>query len=387
MIIPRLTAQSDTCDCKSDVEYIHQKIKKLSSYKKNKTAYQKAFQVAIFKATNQTSYYDCLEILNRLLIPLEDWHMGAFQQASDSLGMQKINYPVYDGDLDYLTQTLENKSIDEMEGIYHRKQDFSIGLVYDEANKNYQGVVLKSSKEDWKRGDVIYKFVPLPENFFKIIGGQYPTKRVVSYHERIEKGIILRSGFYKDTSATYYINSPYPEENYLFKSLSPQLDYLKMGSFSSFYPLLSDAETFYKSIDGKLTKPHLILDLRDNGGGGDRNSNIVLKQLKKYLKNNTIYLITNASTGSNAEQFTVKLKKYDNVITFGDKTKGALSYEIKSKDYHILPATNYVVILPSKAHKKYAAYETLGVAPDYFLNYEESWIAQIEDYIEKQKLN
>jgi len=123
--------------------------------------------------------------------------------------------------------------------------------------------------------------------------------------------------------------------------------------------------------------------LRDNGGGGDRNLEILLKQIKKYLKGNKLHIVANASTGSNAEQFIVKLKRFDNVFTYGDKTRGALSYEIKPDDYHTLPSTNFLVILPSKAHKKYLKYETKGITPDYPLAYKTDWISIIQKKIVK----
>jgi hypothetical protein len=230
-------------------------------------------------------------------------------------------------------------------------------------------------------GDVLYSYIPLTGNAALAIGRQYPKKRLISYYEQINQGVILRSGFRKDTTRPLYIKSPYPDKTFLFKELTPAIDYIKVGSFSSHYPLLSEAEEFYASLETQLQKKHLILDLRDNGGGGDRNSDLLFKQLKKYVKQNNLYVITNAGTGSNAEQFVVKLKELNHVTSFGTKTKGGLAYEIEPDDYHTLPSTGFSIILTSKTHKKFLPYETKGVVPDHFLVYTESWIDQIVDFI------
>jgi hypothetical protein len=263
-------------------------------------------------------------------------------------------------------------------------KNISLGVVYNDESNLYESVILKGESAKWRPGDIVYKLIPLSGNFFKVVGAQFPNERMISYHERINQGIFLRAGLKKDTVSHYFIKNPYPEEVFVFKEISPEIDYLKVGSFSSNYPLLKEAEDFYASIAHKLIKPHLILDLRDNGGGGDRNSDILLKPLKDYAKSNTIHIIHNASTGSNAEQFTVKLKRHENVITYGDKTKGSLSFEIKPDDYHTLPSSGFWAILPSKAHKKYNMYETKGVPPDFFLDYKASWIAAIKNRIESK---
>jgi len=378
-----LHAQIKTCDCKADLVYLNQNIEKLPSFKKNKNAYKLAFQSALSIVTSNMPYYDCFVVLNTLLIPLKDWHMAVIENETDSLSTSLLNYPKYDGSLENLKRDLKEKSNDEIEGIYFVNNNISFGVTYNEKNELYEALILKGGFENWSQGDIVYKLIPLSNNSFKVVGAQFPNQRMISYHERINQGIFLRAGLKKDTISNFFIKTPYPNEVFVFNEISPDIDYIKVGSFSSQYPLLKEAEDFYTSLERKLVKPNLILDLRDNGGGGDRNSDILLKQLKKYVKNNTIHIITNASTRSNAEQFTVKLKRHNKVITYGDKTNGALSYEIKPDDYYTLPSSSFLVILPSKAHKKYLKYEMKGVAPDYYLDYNKSWISTIINKIEK----
>ena len=326
-------------------------------------------------------YYDCFKKLNLLLVSLNDWHMGIIEEQADSTTISKMKLPQTGIDLDSLVNALVTTPDEAVEGIYHRSSDLSIAVYKSNAKGVYNAVVLNSASENWKKGSIIYKYYELPNGYFKVIGAQFPSLRMISYYDQIEKGFIKRSGLIKDTLSPFFYRVPYPEDTYLFKEIDNNIDYIKVGSFSSYYPTLSYAEDFYKSLENKVFKEHLIIDLRNNGGGGDRNSDILFKKLKKHLKSKKyIHVITNASTGSNAEQFTVKLKEYDTVLTYGDKTRGALSYELGS-DYYNLPATGFIAVLTSKLHKKFLPYETNGVVPDYGLKYNESWIEQIKTII------
>lgn len=380
----RSHSQTVNCECKSDIQFLNEKINKTPAYKRNKGEYEKALEGALQSSESSVSYYECFEIMNRLILSLNDWHIRLYEKSSDSLRTDLAQYSVANFDLDSLKKSLEKKPFESVEGIYHKKGHLTVGILYNEEKEAYQAIILETASDALEKGRVLYKYIPLPNNYLLTIGAQYPSKRLISYYERIHNGVILRAGLQKDTSSTIYTKSPYPNDKYLFKEISPKVDYLKVGSFSSQYPTLREAEEFYKSLEGKLIKEHLILDLRDNGGGGNRNSDILLKQLRKYLKKNRIYVITNASTGSNTEQFTVKLKKHKNVISFGDKTIATLAYEIGSEGYYTLPCTNFTAVLTHKCHKKFLPYETVGVIPDHFLDYEKSWISQVVEFIQNK---
>lgn len=374
--------QNNTCDCKSDMQFLDSKIKKLKSYKRNKSDYDLGYEKAFNTIQNKETLYDCFIVLNQLLTPLRDHHMSIIYDASDSLNISRIIYPVYKANLEELKAGLQVKPQEDVEGIYHQGNNISIGIAYDTAQNMFDAIVLQSQQKNWNTGDIIYKIKPLEHGVYKVMGGQYPSRRLIAYHEKIDKGMLLRAGFKKDTSATYFNKNPYPDQKLVFKALNPQTDYLRVGSFRARYPYLKEAENFYAELKDQLKKPNLILDLRDNGGGGNRNSDILFKLLKQYLKkDNKIYILINASTGSNAEQFTLKLMKYDGAVSFGDRTRGALTYEIKPGDYYTLPSSGFMAILPSKTHNEYLSYETKGIKPDHVLDYNTSWLEQIEEFI------
>jgi hypothetical protein len=383
LLLPlNIFAQTPTCDCQADLNYLNRLLRKSAPYKENKKGYEEAFLATSSKVTTGMSYYACYLALSELLISLNDWHASILEQVDDG-SPSLVIYPEYAGNIQVLAIELEQKPKDQIEGIYTNAR-LSMGIHFNEASGRYEGIVLSSSDENWKAGDIIIEYKKLNNGYYKAMGSQFPTKRLISYYDRFNEGVLLRAGFRKDTTQKLYYKSPSPDELFQLKALNEQTQYLKVGTFTGQYPVLKEAETFYKTLEGNLTAEQLILDLRDNGGGGDRNSDLLLKQLKSYLKKGRLHIITNASTGSNAEQFTVKLKDQGQVTTYGDKTRGALAYEITPKDYHTLPSSGFLVILTGKRHKKFLPYETKGVEPVNYLSYTNPWIDQVLDIINQE---
>jgi hypothetical protein len=246
---------------------------------------------------------------------------------------------------------------------------------------SYHVIVLESESDIWEIGEVIYTLIPYGNNYLLAIGGSLTSKRLISYSERIENGIFLTMQFQKNPSIPNYSVSLYPNSTYLRKELTPKITYLKVGSFSSWNPTLSESEKFYHSLEGTLTKTNIILDLRDNGGGGDRNSNALLTIIKKYLKHNNVYILVNQRTASNAEQFAYKLSQFKNCRILGNRTSGTAAYEIVNSTFP-LPCKNFLVVLTSKKHSKYLAIESTGINPDIRLLIEKNWIVQVKNYIQ-----
>lgn len=158
---------------------------------------------------------------------------------------------------------------------------------------------------------------------------------------------------------------------------------MRIGSFSGWNPTLGEAEKFYKKLKGTLNKPHIILDLRNNGGGGDRNSDILYKLLKTFAKKNRISVLINHRTVSNAEQFAFKLSELNNCEIYGQQTNGSASYEIVNGNYN-LPSSHFIAVLTSKAHSKYLEIESKGVQPDVELSLNSDWIEQTTKLIKEK---
>lgn len=388
-------AQTETCECETDLNYLDSKIRKTTSYKRNLKSYNSTFLEISPKAKLVATNYDCFILLNTLTLSINDNHSRAYgvdkgaveEVRKDSLKFLEFKkshlyttYPKPNIDLDSLKNVLVSKNPSEIEGIYKKEGYMTIG-VYKLTNENiYQAIVIDSEKDVWLKGEVVYTMVPFGNNYLLNIGGNLSTKRLITYTERIENGFFLKMDFRKDLTKTNYAIELPSAETYFREEITSDITYVKIGSFSGFNPTLSQAEAFYKTLEGSLTKQNLILDLRNNGGGGPRNSDLLFKTLKKYLKNNSIYVIINHNTASNAEQFTYKLSQFTNCQVFGQRTNGTLTYELEGHNYE-LPSGNFTIALTSKTHLDYIHLESIGIEPQVQLNLESDWINQMVNLI------
>jgi Peptidase family S41 len=391
-------AQSDSCTCKDDLLFLNKKIEQTPAYKTNKKAYNIAYAQVLNEVESVTSLYNCGVLLNRLILALNDNHSRIYSlatgatkavrdSAEDYAAFKKSplynTYPKTVLDLDSLTAELNSKLQNAKEGIYAIKDFASIGVYKILSEPTYKAIVLSSETDLWEKGEELATLIPFGEDNLLCIGGSLGSKRLIAFNERIQNGIFSTMGFTKASITANYASQTLSDSTYYREDISKEITYLKVGSFSSWYPRLGEAERFYASIKGTLKSKHLILDLRNNTGGGDRNSDILFKILKPYLKKNKIAVLVNHRTMSNAEQFAYKLSDFENCTVFGRRTNGTLAYEIKDSSYN-LPCGNFVAVLTAKKISKYLALESKGVTPDVTLETDSDWIAQVIAYLTQQ---
>ena len=390
-------SQNEDCNCMTDLTFLDSKIRKTPAYKINKKAYNTSYSKFLKEVVSINSIFDCHSLLNELLISLNDNHSKVYSielGATDEVNAspEKFNefkksklfnaYPKPNIDLDSLKTVLKTKAIMDIEGIYKRENYMTIGVFRNEIENNYKAIILDSESDVWQVGEIIYTLIPFGNDYLLNIGGSINSKRLMAYTERVENGFFYFMGFQKDITQTNYSSIMPSESTYYREELSDEITYLKIGSFSSWNPTLSDAEKFYKTLEGYLNKSNLIVDLRNNGGGGDRNSDILYKLLKEYSKKNKIYVLINHRTASNAEQFAKKLSTLENCKIFGSRTNGSIAYEIKNSNYP-LPCGNFIAVLTSKKHSEYLEFESQGIEPDVTFSLNSDWIIQLNNYIRK----
>ncbi len=389
-------AQSEVCSCESDLKLLDSKIRKIPAYQINKKKYKNVFATALQEVASTKTLFECHHLLNELLIALNDNHskvygtdLGATDEVMASPEMfSKFkksalfnSYPKPDIDLGELMKLLNSKEKKGVEGVYQNENGMKIGVYKSNDRNVYNAIVLDSVSDVWEVGEIIYTLFPLGNDYLLSVGGNTKSKRMIAYVERVGHGFFYFMGFQKDMTQINYASNLRSEKTYYRESISDEITYLKIGSFDAWYPTLSDAERFYETLKGNLNKKYLILDLRNNRGGGDRNSDILFKILKRYAKQKYIYLLINHRTISNAEQFAHKLSQLKNVRLFGMRTNGTLAYEVKDELY-TLPCGNFRAVLSSKKHTKYLEFESKGIVPDITFDQETDWVEQLIDYIE-----
>lgn len=387
------------CDCRSDIEFTYQKLTESQSYKTqsaNARAVDSRYNTLLNDTGNhRIDAYNCYILLVSLIDELDDHHneiLGVTRVSStellkDSIALARFRetppyrlIPRPKLDLDSLEQSLISKGNDEIEGIYRfisstGKTVFRAAL-YKEGGR-FQAVVLETSLPLWSRGEMVFTLIPNGKNRYRHITALFGNKRLFSSGiERFREGRLVLFGWSKVPVEKDYYNVPFPDERYVIKDVNENTTYLKLGSFKTSYESIQWASRFHDSIRDYPFKPHLILDLRNNSGGGGKNSDRFRKLLKGYKGQITVLI--NFKTASNAEIFTLGLKPWKNVQIMGDASRGVLAYGRNYNTTFPTPSGLFEVGFTDMwGTRKYRELEGRGVEPDRYLDPNREWIVQV----------
>ena len=85
----------------------------------------------------------------------------------------------------------------------------------------------------------------------------------------------------------------------------------------------------------------------------------------------------NQKTASNAEQFTIQIAKFENLVTLGKTTAGILAYGNNYGKSETLPSGRFQIYITDMADSGgYLAYESIGVQPEIPLEITSDWVDQ-----------
>ncbi|OAB79893.1 S41 family peptidase [Cochleicola gelatinilyticus] len=125
--------------------------------------------------------------------------------------------------------------------------------------------------------------------------------------------------------------------------------------------LWKELDAVYTILPKVAKNKDLIIDLRNNSGGGERMYKELLHILKKRNADQTVLLI-NRNCASATEAFIFKASKFKKVLSMGENTNGQFAYgEIKR---NVTPHLGIVILIPTKVYKQWLPYEYIGLAPD-----------------------
>lgn len=392
---------SPLCDCKKDLDFIATKMQDMTSYKKqvkgNKiTEFQNVYARLSQEMQSPITKVACLFKLNTLLSVVKDKHASIAsnnvlvtnEQYLDSTYRTNFkqtavfkNHPVIDLDLKTLRNQLEQMPFDEIEGIYVDKYVGEIGVYKNEEKGEYIAVVLESTTAFWGAGQIAYHIRKLGSNEYQVLR-YHPISRKLWF----QKSMIAYNGklwgLQKELQGPNHVEAPAENGNWEFKQLSDDTQYLYFGSFSNRKSNVADFKKFYETYKNKINATNVIVDLRNNGGGNSKYSDPFVKLLKK--SGTKVYIITNYFTGSNGEQFTLKLKKLKNAVHLGQRTNGIIAYGHNYGTSYDSPTGNFSFTPTDMNFHKFIEYEMVGIQPEILLDFSSDWIIQTQDIIEGQ---
>lgn len=166
-----------------------------------------------------------------------------------------------------------------------------------------------------------------------------------------------------------------------FSVLADGINYVKVPSFN--YRLWKQLDNFYDSITPLVSHgQHLIVDITNNGGGGERMYNQLLKIIKKEVKGEVVVLF-NRYCASACEEVALKVSGMKNVTTMGSNTNGQFAYGF-IKAYKT-PGCQFTFITTTKKYPKRLKYEYIGVAPQIELSKDQDWVDQALQELKKKR--
>lgn len=364
---------------KDDLQVLYDAVKKTPSYRDQITGQRKSEYDLQFERLKiesvQLNPFDSLYKLSSLLWPIKDNHLGLYQVSNKEISVRK-RYPIPAINLDSLEEQLVSKPLNGAEGIYYQGDRFKIG-VYSTSNKDSLiGIVLSSSLPIWSNGEMAVLLVRSKQDGYKgVYANLYNKDLFFVRNEKLINGKLL---FGSKRGAPVNYASLLDKPNFELKTLRPEIQYLRLSSFRTSNIDVKKAEVFYDRIKDSLTSKNLIVDIRNNPGGGFKSSGMFLSLLKKYAEDCKVLIIVNRQTYSNAEQFVLKLKGHKNVVVLGEMTNGTLTYGNNFGNSVKLPSGKYTFyITDMKDSGNYLPYEEIGVEPDLKLSPGSDWIEQV----------
>ncbi|RAI92185.1 S41 family peptidase [Algoriphagus yeomjeoni] len=395
----KLAAQPN-CDCASELDFVYEQVQTTASFKdqirgEKKAKFEENYLSLRAQMNDELSKLDCFWALNQLMYMVQDKHVAltenplglsekSLQDSSFLAGYRDShafkNFPKTDRNVANLAKSLEGKRLDEVEGIYKIGSKLKMG-VYRVTPDSLVGVILSSQVEIWEPGQIFayLKHSNIQSHYDIIHYGTSQKNLKFSKAQFFDHGMLFPSVLKEDLESNYaWIDKP-EEEAYQLSNLTDDVQYVWLNSFNR-VTKPAERDALIAEIPRGLTAKNLIIDLRNNGGGADKISLPILKELKKKKVN--IYVLTNFFTGSNAEMTTVRLKDDFDAVQLGQRTYGAISYGSNYGKSYNSPSGLFNFYPTDMRQREFIAYEEVGVQPDIKLNQESDWVRQTVEYIQ-----
>ncbi|MFC3881604.1 S41 family peptidase [Algoriphagus namhaensis] len=384
--------------CVQDLEALLEILQDTPSYKdqikgKDEKGYLSFFEKLKTEASEATTKGECFLVLGNLKSPINDNHLFLSEipeikidseTLQDSVFMEKYkesdafkNFSRVNTDLDSLELKLEELPENSTEGIYYYGDYAKIGL-FQLTGGNYIAAILETKLPHWERGQIAFIAKEFDQGKWNIWNYSLITKSLQFISsDRIVDGTFNRIAWSKFPEREDFTQVSPEKPVFEFNQLNENVQYLRLGTFATSTQKLKESQEFFDQIQDSISAPNLIVDLRNNGGGGSKSSRKFYQMLRKEVKNRKVWVLINQKTASNAEQFTIQIAKFDNLKTLGKTTAGILAYGNNYGKSETLPSGRFQIYITDMADSGgYLAYESIGVQPEIPLEITSDWVDQ-----------
>ena len=278
-----------TCNCESNFEWVKRTFEENDAGfqyiidKKGQTAYNIHNQLMLEKIKSVKTLTECTVLLNEWLRFFRLGHIGVQCLTCETPVSQNISqtekttgvYETWNGNISQFEKFIREKKEADYEGIWDYSGIYKIGIKKERAN--YVGFIIESDVDGWREpGQVKLKI--------EQDGDKIKSTFIMRDHSSVESGEpeLMGSNYLQIAQQTLKRLSPiFPDdpfvENY-FKYLSTSKPFLEELNATTLYLHIPSFNLGNKPAIDKLLAENkdkilktenLIIDLRDNGGGGD----------------------------------------------------------------------------------------------------------------------
>lgn len=361
----------------ADLDFLYKSIQALPSYKDQLTkddSYRQLYE-RLRKDLNTSDDFESYQKLLQLIYPIKDNHLGFYRKPDSSY---KFNYLKPPFNLGELEAKYKDYSKDSVEGFYYRPNSQDKYLIFKHSKNVYYlqnlntGIIDAILNQTIDRSFDVIQFMATPVPYILI------------RNIRLTNQTLIGLRLYKSTSPNFAVLNTGVIQ-YEYRKLEENIGYLRLSNFNCNDENIKVATNFFNKVKPDLNNKNLIVDLRNSTGGCFKTSKQFITYLKKYK--GSIYILQNASTISNSEQFIIDLKDNRNVITLGETTKGTITYGSNVSKTLTLPSKRFLFYpTDMNGRAKDLAYESIGIKPDVALDaFSEDWITQTLNYIKKNQ--
>ncbi|MGB8192249.1 MAG: S41 family peptidase [Chitinophagaceae bacterium] len=352
-------AKAQTCNCLDELNFVRQHMEKnhpgFNSIIKDpqQPQYRSFIQRLEQKiAQDKTDKY-CIAYLKQYILYLKDHHIniqGNFKPVKeDSLPALEafLQSPAYlsteriEQDNASIIKYLQNAQELGIEGIYQTPDGTYTMAVIKNATaiRDYAGVILASRTKLWAKGQVKLELKQVNDSIFDVY--TYLRNHALNYDQmQTTKNAFSLPGWVKIFPAAVAANaSSMNNDLFSFKIIDSNTAYISIRSFGGQFSAKLDSA--YKAIMPELTKRrYLVIDVRDNGGGSDRN----YKALMPLIYTDTVIhdIVDLYATPDNIKAYTQMRDLYKSrPETYGkdgyQTWETPLSKMLKAKPYSFTP--------------------------------------------------
>lgn len=217
-------------------------------------------------------------------------------------------------------QQLYNTKTNSIEGIYYTGDStYKVALIKSKKGlRSFAAVILTSKASSWKKGQVKFELIETGVNQY--MGKWYNWRHFMSLipvQFKASNGGLGDQGWYKVGSNPEVEMAPIPifaeeaKQSTFFKHVNDSTCYIRIKSFD-----VQNAKLIDSVINANKTviqaKAKLIIDLRNNGGGGDRSASFLLPII--YTNPVTSVGVDMLSTPDNINAWDSILEQYRNQL-------------------------------------------------------------------------